>query len=144
MTHYRSSNFFIIITSPNFQITTSFSQNPSLKLFILCSNFLFIFLNFFTCWIYSPIKEKWIQHFFLLQADPHTPQNASPPSQKIDWTFSQNKTFSKIFKLINCSFFHSYFHSFMYRVYIEGNHHSKNEKEWYREGMIEGKNDIRK
>ena len=96
MTHYRSSNFFIIITSPNFQITTSFSQNPSLKLFILCSNFLFIFLNFFTCWIYSPIKEKWIQHFFLLQADPHTPQNASPPSQKIDWTFSQNKTFSKI------------------------------------------------
>ena len=34
-----------------------------------------------------------------------------------------------IFKLINGSFFHSYFHSFMYRVYIEGNHHSKNGKE---------------
>ena len=34
-----------------------------------------------------------------------------------------------VFKLINGSFFHSYFHSFMYRVYIEGNHHSKNRKE---------------
>ena len=33
-----------------------------------------------------------------------------------------------LFKLINGSFFHSYFHSFMYRVYIEGNHHSKNGK----------------
>ena len=33
------------------------------------------------------------------------------------------------FKLINGSFFHSYFHSFMYKVYIEGNHHSKNGKE---------------
>ena len=41
-----------------------------------------------------------------------------------------------IFKLINGSFFHSYFHSFMYRVYIEGNHHSKNGKEWYKERMI--------
>ena len=40
-----------------------------------------------------PIKEKWIQQFILLQADPHTPQNAPPPSQKIDWTFPQNKTF---------------------------------------------------
>ena len=35
----------------------------------------------------------------------------------------------KLFKLINGSFFHSYFHSFMYIVYIEGNHHSKNVKE---------------
>ena len=37
------------------------------------------------------------------------------------------------FKLINGCFFHSYFHSFMYRVYIEGNHHFKNGKEWYKE-----------
>ena len=29
-----------------------------------------------------------------------------------------------------------WFHSFMYGVYIEGNHHSKNGKEWYKEGMI--------
>ena len=34
-----------------------------------------------------------------------------------------------VFKLINGSFFHSYFHSFMYKVYIEGNHHSKNGNE---------------
>ena len=34
-----------------------------------------------------------------------------------------------IFKLINDSFFLSFFHSFMYRGYIEGNHHSKNGKE---------------
>ena len=35
--------------------------------------------------------------------------------------------------------FHWLFHSFMYRVYIEGNHHSKNGKK-----MIQGMNDIRK
>ena len=39
------------------------------------------------------------------------------------------------FKLMNGSF-HWLFHSFMYRVYIEGNHHCKNGKEWYKEGMI--------
>ena len=32
----------------------------------------------------TPHKEKWIQYFILLQADPHTPQNAPPLSQKID------------------------------------------------------------
>ena len=74
------------------KLTTSFSQNPNLKRFILCSNFLFIFYFFYMLDL-PPIKEKWIQHFLLLQADPHTPQNAPPPSQKIDWTFPQNKTF---------------------------------------------------
>ena len=34
-----------------------------------------------------------------------------------------------IFKLINNSFFINISHSFMYRVYIEGDRHSKNGKE---------------
>ena len=45
------------------------------------------------------------------------------------YSSSSMETLAVIFKLINGSFFHSYFHSFMYRVYIEGNHHSKNGKE---------------
>ena len=65
------------------KLTTSFSQNPNLKRFILCSNFLFIFYFFYMLDL-PPIEEKWIQHFILLQADPHTPQNVPPPSQKID------------------------------------------------------------
>ena len=38
------------------------------------------------------------------------------------FAYQSNRRYSRdyMFKLINDSFFHSYFHSFMYRVYIEG------------------------
>ena len=69
-------------------------------------------------------------------------------SQPLKYLIQEDQTHDKInpdfldwkqqdlFKLINGSFFSFIFHSFMYRVYIEGNHHSKNGKEWYKERMI--------
>ena len=64
------------------KLTTSFSQNPNLKRFILCSNFLFIFYFFYMLDL-PPIKKSGFNISFsckliltLLKTLPHLPKKS--------------------------------------------------------------------